>query len=83
MILVCGLGSTYGTWALLALPLAIVRCQVGNRALVVRPEDRLEDRLEEVLHAEVLEAGPLVVAVLRLRVAFAAQATVRMLILRV
>jgi len=78
----CGLGCTYGTWALLALPLAIVRCQVGNRALVVRPEDRLEDRLEEVLHAEVLEAGPLV-AVLRLRVAFAAQATVRMLILRV
>jgi len=82
MILVCGLGSTYGTWALLALPLAIDRFQVGNRALVVRPEDRLEDHLVEVLHAEVLEAGPLV-AVLRLQVASAAQATVRMLILRV
>ena len=78
----CGLGSTYGTWALLALPLAIVRCQVGNLALVVRPEDRLEDRLEEVLLAEVLEVGPLV-AVLRPQVASAAQATVRMLILRV
>lgn len=78
MILVCGLGSTYGTWALLALPLAIVRCQVGNLALVVRPEVRLE----EVLLAGVLEAGPLV-AVLRLQVASAAQATVRMLILRV
>lgn len=78
----CGLGSTYGTWALLALLLAIVRCQVGNRALVVRPEDRLEDHLVEVLHAEVLEVGPLV-AVLRLQVASAAQATVRMLILRV
>ena len=50
--------------------------------MVVRPEDRLEDRLEEVLLAEVLEVGPLV-AVLRPQVASAAQATVRMLILRV
>ena len=71
-------GATYGTWALLALPVAIAQCQVGNLALVVRPEVRLE----EVLLAEVLGVGPLV-AVLQQQVAFAAQATVRMLILRV
>ena len=77
-MILCGLGSTYGTWTLLALPLAIVRCQVESLALVDRPEDRLE----EVLLAEDLGVGPLV-AVLRLQVASAAQATVHMLILRV
>jgi len=78
----CGIGRREGTWALLALPVAIVQCQVGNLALVVRPEVRPEVRLEEVLLAEVLGVGPLV-AVLQQQVAFAAQATVRMLILRV